>query len=259
MELLTNYLNPLSPDFIFTKLFKNIGDLFNLLDPTGEKFIFTDFFKNIGNMADWLNPFSDKFFLKGLLNVLNPFSEDFFLKKLFNWINPLSDDFFLKKLFNWINPLSDDFIGKKIVELFGDLLKALFVPSEDSINNLVNSVKSHFGFVDTIKDTAKTIEDMFSNTENLPKVTLTLPENKWYNGQITVIDLSWYAPYKQYGDVVISAFIYVLFLWRIFINLPGIISGAGGGINDVSIASSDIEGYSKFGFGRRSSLNRRQR
>lgn len=144
------------------------------------------------------------------------------------------------------------------MELLGDLLKSLFVPSEDSINNLVNSVKSKFSFVDTINNTINIVEDMFNNIEKLPKLELTLPNNKWYNGKITVMDLSWYAPYKEYGDLIISSFIYVFFLWRIFIKLPDIISGAGGGINEISIASSDINAYSKYGFGRRSELNRTQ-
>lgn len=264
--MLTKYLNPLSEDFIFSKMFNDISSILNIFDPTGEKFIFTNFFKDISNILSYINPLSDNFILKGLFNILNPFSSDFFLKDLFDWLNPFSDNFILKKLWeflgniiSYINPFDDNFLGKKIIELLGDLLKALFVPSEDVINDLVNSVKSHFGFVDTIKDTAKTIQNMFDNTDNLPKITLTLPENKWYNGQIVVMDLSWYAPYKQYGDLIISAFIYVFFLWRIFINLPSIISGGAGAVNDVSIASSDIETYSKFGFGRRSSLERRQR
>lgn len=213
-----------------------------------------DFFEFIGEALSYINPFSENFIFK-----------DFF-SNFISWFNPLSDNFILKKLWgflvniiSYINPFDDNFLGKKIIELLGDLLKTLFVPSEDAIKGLVDSVKSHFGFVDTIKDTAKTIEDMFSNSENLPKITLTLPKNKWYNGQIVVMDLSWYSQYKQYGDLIISAFIYVFFLWRIFVNLPNIISGGAGAINDVSIASSDIEAYSKFGFGRRSSLERRQK
>lgn len=243
MELIGNYLNPFSDNFIFTKLFDNVSNLFSVFNVNSDDFIFTDMFNNIGNILSYLNPFSDNFFLKGLFNVLNPFSEDFFLKDLFSWINPLSDNF----------------IGKKIVELIGDLLKFLFVPSEDSINSLVNSVKSHFGFIDTINSTSAMIKDMFNDSSKLPKVTLTLKDNKWYSGEITVIDLSWYAPYKEYGDLIISAFIYVFFFWRIFVNLPSIISGAGGSINDTTIATSDIQAYTKFGFGRRSSLTRRQR
>lgn len=143
--------------------------------------------------------------------------------------------------------------------MLGDLLQFLFVPQQETIDNLVNSVKSKFAFVDTVKETIVLIEDMFKNTETLPKLTLTLPENKWYNGQVTVIDLSWYSPYKQYGDTILSAFIYVFFIWRIYISLASIIAGTGGSINDTSIAISDIQAYNKHGFGRRESLTRRQR
>ena len=253
MELLTNYLNPLSKDFIFTKLFSNISDIFSFFDPTGEKFIFTDFFKNISNMLSYINPFSDNFIFK-----------DFF-SNFFSWFNPLSDNFILKKLWefltsiiSFVNPTDDNFLGKKIIELLGDLLKSLFVPSEDAINGLVNSVKDHFTFIDSINSTVDMVKGMFDNTEELPKISVNVPENKWYNGQVIVMDLNWYAPYKNYGDTIIAGFIYVFFLWRIFINLPNIISGGAGTVNDVTIASSDIEAYHKFGFGRRSSLNRRQ-
>lgn len=188
--------------------------------------------------------------LGSLIDYINPFSDNFFLKSFFD---------FLKEALSYINPFDDNFIGKKIIELLGNLLKSLFVPSEDSINGLVNSVKSHFTFIDTITTTVNTLKDMFNNVEALPKITLTLNNNKYYTGTITVMDLSWYAPYKEYGDLIISAFIYVFFLWRIFANLPNIISGVGGGYNDVNIASSDIEAYSRFGFGRRESLTRRQK
>lgn len=80
---------------------------------------------------------------------------------------------------------------------------------------------------------------MFSDTSELPKMTITLPENKWKSGEVTLIDLSWYAPYKQYGDMIISAFIYVFFVWRTFIHLPSIINGVGGSVE--SISSSDYK------------------
>lgn len=143
--------------------------------------------------------------------------------------------------------------------MLGDLLQWLFVPSEESINNLVNSVKSKFGFVDTVNNTITVIQDMFNGTESLPVLKITLPENKWYSGEVVVMDLNWYAPYKQYGDTIISAFIYLFFIWRIYINLASIISGTGGTVNDLPQEIGDIQAYSKFGFGRRSSLTRRQK
>ena len=196
----------------FKESLTNIGnffaDLLSYINPFSENFILKDVVKFLGDMLSYINPFSENFILKGVLQ-------------------------FLGDMLSYINPFSENFFGKKLVELIGDLLKLLFVPSEESINNLVDTVKSKFRFVDTISNTSKLVEDMFKDKSTLPKLTLTLNNNKWYSGEITVIDLSWYAPYKSYGDTIISAFIYVFFLWRIFIKLPGIVSGSAGGVSDI--------------------------
>lgn len=205
------------------------------MNPLSDKFFLKDFFEFIGGALSYINPFSENFIFKdfftNFLDWFNPFSENFILKRLWEFLN---------NIISYINPLDENFLGKKIIELLSDLFETLFVPSEDSINNLVNSVKSKFEFVDTINTTIKTIEEMFSGTTALPKITLNLTNNKYYTGEITVMDLSWYAPYKQYGDLIISAFIYVFFLWRIFIKLPSIISGTGGGISDLDTTITKI-------------------
>lgn len=40
------------------------------------------------------------------------------------------------------------------------------------------------------------------------------------------LDFSWYAPFKAYGDAVLSGFMWLCFLWVLFKNLPGIIAGS---------------------------------
>lgn len=49
-----------------------------------------------------------------------------------------------------------------------------------------------------------------------------------YGGDVFVLDMSWYVPYKPYVDSVLSAMIWLFFAWRLFIHAPGIISGASG-------------------------------
>ena len=115
----------------------------------------------------------------------------------------------------------------------------MFVPSEDSINSLVDSVKSKFAFIEVITSSVDEIKTMLSTNENLPVLKITLPHNKWYNGELTVIDLNWYAQYKQYGDTVISGFMYLFFIWRIYINLASIINGTGGAVHDIAITSTN--------------------
>lgn len=48
-----------------------------------------------------------------------------------------------------------------------------------------------------------------------------------------ILDLNWYAPYKPVGDVIIIAFCWIMFIWRVLHDLPNIISG-GSGVTDNS-------------------------
>lgn len=197
MELLTNYLNPLSKDFIFTKLFSNISDIFSFFDPTGDKFIFTNFFKNISNMLSYLNPFSD------------------------------------------------NFLGKKIIELLGELLKGLFIPSEERITALQNTVVSKFDFIESIKIAINSFLDIINNLGNAPVLHLNLGSTKYTDEmKVAVIDLNWYKPYKQYGDVVLTGIIYAFYLFRLFYSAPGIISGASSGLKEID-TFMEVETVSK--------------
>ena len=54
--------------------------------------------------------------------------------------------------------------------------------------------------------------------------------NGSYNigGQEVFMDLSWYAAYKPTMDAVLGGFIWLWLAWRIYLSIPGIISGASG-------------------------------
>lgn len=39
--------------------------------------------------------------------------------------------------------------------------------------------------------------------------------------------MSWYEPYKKYGDLVICLFVYCAYIWHIFTNASSIIGGYG--------------------------------
>ena len=195
------------------------------LDSTSDSFIL----KDVVNFLGYINPFSDNFILNGVLDFLgnilsyiNPFSENFLLKGVLN---------FLSDMLSYINPFSDNFLGKKLVELLGNLLKLLFIPSEDSINNLTNSVSSKFGFIDSIKLGIESVKNIINNVGSSPKLVINI-DSSYYKGELTVVDLNWYKPYKAYGDLILTGFIYVIYLWRLFVTLPSVISGAGGIVHD---------------------------
>lgn len=84
--------------------------------------------------------------------------------------------------------------------------------------------------MDSIKYSIEYIENMFNNLGNAPKLELTLGQTKYTPEQkYIVIDFSFYAPYKTYGDLILTGFIYIFFLWRLFTSIPNIINGQGGG------------------------------
>ena len=95
---------------------------------------------------------------------------------------------------------------------------------------MTNSVSSKFSFIDSIKTAINSLVDIINNIGNSPKLNIRLGATKYTNETTVAIDFSWYAPFKSYGDLIITGFCYAMFLWRLFIKLPGIISGGAGNI-----------------------------
>lgn len=70
-----------------------------------------------------------------------------------------------------------------------------------------------------------TYVSMLKSSTTAPCFNITF-NNKYIQGTYAVVDLSWYAPYKQYGDNIICMFSYLGFVWHCFKHATSIISGA---------------------------------
>ena len=122
------------------------------------------------------------------------------------------------------------------------MLEFLFIPSEERLTAISNTVTSKFDFIDSIKYAVNSLEDIINGVGNTPAITLTLDATKYTNSsEIKVIDLSWYERYKTYGDVILTGFIYAAFIWRIFIKLSAIIQGAAGGVDNANIIVKEMD------------------
>ena len=107
----------------------------------------------------------------------------------------------------------------------------MFVPSEGFLEDKINAIKDKFAFIDSIKLTINDMTSIVTNEENAPVFYVSVLKNKWgIEGQVKVIDLSFYAPYKEYGDTIICCFVYAFFFWRTYLHLADIINGTGGQI-----------------------------
>lgn len=74
------------------------------------------------------------------------------------------------------------------------------------------------------------MKDTIVNTQSNPVFYINV-NSRWYTGQLKILDLTWYEPYKETGDAIICAFVYLTFLWSFFTRLPDIIQGAGASSN----------------------------
>lgn len=77
------------------------------------------------------------------------------------------------------------------------------------------------------------------NPSGAPSIPVDLsaaqtPSGVVYGGQVEMLDLSWYTPYKQTVDQLVSGFLWLFFLWALFRHAPGVISGAGLTVSRIS-------------------------
>ena len=135
-------------------------------------------------------------------------------------------------IFKFLNPFdTENFFVYKLIDLLKDALKALFVPSEERINAIPNTVQSKFAFIESIKTAINSLTDLLKSSGNAPILTVNVGTTKYTSEtNVKVIDMSWYSPFKPYGDLVVTGFVYALYIWYLFINLPGIIMGSPGTI-----------------------------
>lgn len=218
----------------FTVIGNYLSDLLGFLNPFSDKFILKNVNLSFGELLDRINPFSDNFILKNVdLSLGNIFSS---IGKLLGFLNPLSNDFILKDviqgfadILSFLNPFSDNFLGKKLMELLQNLFVFLFVPSEEDLKNIFAPVNAKFAFVGKFNALSAQIQHMLETGEGSPVFKLKL-NSKYVSGEFTILDLSFFAPYKPYSDMVITAFVYLLFAYRTIKNLPETISG----LNSVS-------------------------
>lgn len=113
-----------------------------------------------------------------------------------------------------------------------DGVKDIFVPEKGYLDAKFEAVKERFAFWESVTDTAQVIKNWFEtcNWSIPPVVTVNFTNGKSAHGvdygtSAKILDFTWYTPYKDAVDVIISAFLWIMFAWRIFLGLPNIISG----------------------------------
>lgn len=142
---------------------------------------------------------------------------------------------------NYDITVRNDFTGLEgiISSAVASVLSACFVPDEAAALDKLSDMQDFFRFGDDITAAVTDLKEMLFGITPSPilRIPVGKPASRKYDygtGSYIIIDISWYAQYKQFGDKVVLAIAWALFLWRLYIKLPGIISGTEG-----SIAAAD--------------------
>lgn len=137
----------------------------------------------------------------------------------------------LADILEWIKSLPS-----AIVDGISSVLTSIFVPSTDFITAKVESLRARFDWIDPFIVFAENISgELFSTEPPVIYIHLDDAEGSYnYGGTIPFLDMRWYARYKEQGDLILSGFLWALFAWRMYLKLPGIISGASGTIGHIS-------------------------
>lgn len=200
-----------------------------------------DFLSNLGDLI--MSPFRwfwnqiQSFFDPWLTSIGNWFSNvradiQALPGKFENWFTNVIDGITsLPQSFSqWFNDLIDGV--NAIPDLILDGVESLFFPSEDFLTSKVDDLRENYDFVDSILRTAQALQLGLANiTTEPPVIYIDLGATRGdYNigGKVPFLDLRWYAEYKPTVDILISAFLWICFAWRMLIKLPGIISGMPG-------------------------------
>lgn len=125
-------------------------------------------------------------------------------------------------------------LGAIIATAVEGVMISLFVPDEAELLAKTDAIGDYFQFKDDIVGAIGDLKTVLFGIK--PSPILKIPIGKTtskYNygtGSYIIIDVSWYAPYKQFGDKIILAVAWGFFLWYLYLKLPGIISGTEGSI-----------------------------
>ena len=109
----------------------------------------------------------------------------------------------------------------------------MFVPSEDAFIDYYNDLKYEFAFIESVDDSVKIIINRLGEWELFEIKQFKIPIGRLSGkiqlgkGDVVILDFSWYEEYKDECDNFMSAFLWGVFLWNTYKDLPNILGAFG--------------------------------
>lgn len=136
---------------------------------------------------------------------------------------------FLKNIYDNLVSLIKPFFDKVIDILTNplEILKGLFIPDPEDFADVIEDNDS-FGFIGLFNALRASINGIFYQIHNLTPVYYFHVPSLIFHGQEIGdfdIDFTWFLPYKQYTDGIISAFLTIGWVYWLFVQAAGLLRG----------------------------------
>lgn len=221
-------------------------DIYNYIDYIMEKLIevkdihieIPDISPDLGGIADALTALLN--FLASIIRTIGSLVETL-LEGLLHLFVPSQEDWddinlqfaTLTAPFDWIREFIAEAASNISLLLFGSNVTDFEVEETEDVE-LVRGISGSTVDPDIVYDPnsgAPKIPVRFSNSSS-----------EYFSNieDAYIIDMSWYAPFKPVGDIIVVAFCWLMFVWRVLHDLPGIINGATGAFDQ---SPQDYSGY----------------
>lgn len=113
-------------------------------------------------------------------------------------------------------------------------IQAIFVPEDGYFDSKVAQVKAKFSWYEDIVDAWTEFKTALNgiSADTPPSITLSLDNRTFFgrpigSGSGTALVLDWMYTYRNTIRNLLSAFMWIFFIWRLYCHIPNIISGSG--------------------------------
>ena len=128
-----------------------------------------------------------------------------------------------------------------IPQAIAKAIAAVFIPSAEATASLQGIAAEHLPIAADLADISKRVVSTIESPSGSGGLGYTLSVDLgkhvgggWSDTVITLLDVSWYKPYKSLVDDTIVGLAWLLFLWNLYGALPSIIHGMASGLNVTS-------------------------
>lgn len=118
---------------------------------------------------------------------------------------------------------------KALPETISSAVKSVFEPDAALLTEITTTFNNKFGWLETLYHLGEDLLGMTADSAP-PVIYIHLEDAEGqfrYGGTEKTLDMSWYQPYKEDVDNILSGFMWLSFLWLVFKRAADIINGAG--------------------------------